>query len=121
VVDKRRYFHPYGIAGWPKTPPNYIAFRWSGAVQRIHHIDAYTVVGQLQDDFPDIPRDADTVRPHLLYQLGPILGPSAPLPNGASYRAARLWVALDLLLTAATLKDALAATKSRQQAGNEPG
>jgi hypothetical protein len=121
VVDDGCYFHPYGISGWPKTPPNYIAFRWSGAVQRIHHIDSYTVVGQLQEEFPDLPLDQDTVRPHLLYRLGPTLGPSVPLSNGAKYRAVRLWVALDLLLTSTTLKEALAGTKSRQYVGNEPG
>lgn len=39
-----------------------------------------------------------------------------PLPNGANYRAARLWAALDLLLTSPSLKAAIDATKPRQAA-----
>ncbi len=32
VVEKRkRYFHPYGVRGWPKEPPNYLASVTMGA------------------------------------------------------------------------------------------
>ena len=122
VTAQGRYFHPYGVAGWPKAAPNFLAFRWSNAVQAIHHVDGYQVAPTLQDAFPGIPENEVTVRPHALYTLGPKIGPSAPLPSGTSYRASRLWVALDLLLTAATLKEALAQTKQRQAVtGTEPG
>jgi hypothetical protein len=36
------------------------------------------------------------------------------LPNGANYRAIRMWVALDLLLTSPTLKDAYDSTQRRR-------
>lgn len=33
VTDHLNYFHPYGIGGWPTEPPNFMAFRWDGAVR----------------------------------------------------------------------------------------
>ncbi len=34
IVKKcNRYFHPMGGNGWPKEPPNYIAFRYGGQLQ----------------------------------------------------------------------------------------
>jgi hypothetical protein len=119
VRDKNRYFHPYGVGrGWPKVPPNYIAFRWGAHVRQIHHIDRYTVVDDLHDEFPEIPAGL-TPHPCVVYDLGSPIVPPAPVPNGANYRAARMWVALDLLLTSATLKDAIAATKARRSAEPE--
>ena len=114
-VDQHRYFHPaHGVSGWPAEPPNYLAFRWDGAVRRIHHVEDYTM-GLLWEHFPQIPdHGADSACEHVIYTLGPVIGPAKPLPNGAQYRSGRLWVALDLLLTSPTLKDALAADKARQ-------
>ncbi len=35
VTDQRRYFHPYGGSnGWPKRPPNLLAFRWAASYAR---------------------------------------------------------------------------------------
>lgn len=113
VVDSGQYFHAYGVKGWPTTPPNYLAFRWENKVQRIHHVDSYEIIDGLHDRFPGVPASEGN-GPHMLYQLGPKIGPVEPLPAGTTYRASRLWVALDLLLTAPTLKDAIAATKARQ-------
>ena len=114
-VDQHRYFHPaHGKSGWPAEPPNYLAFRWDGAVRRIHHVEDYTI-GLLWEHFPQIPdHGTDSVGEHMIYTLGPVIGPAEPLRNGAHYRSGRLWVALDLLLTSPTLKDALAADKARQ-------
>jgi hypothetical protein len=36
---------------------------------------------------------------------------NGPIPSGANYRAARVWVLVDQLLTSATLKDAIASSK----------
>lgn len=33
VERRKRYFHPYGVRGWPKEPPNYIGFRYNGQLQ----------------------------------------------------------------------------------------
>jgi hypothetical protein len=114
VTDKHRYFHPYGVAGWPTTPPNFLAFRWAGAVQRVHHVEDYRVVPSLRELYPQLPATAEIDRQHAVYTLGPDLTGGRRLPNGAKYRSGRLWVALDLLLTSATLKDALTATRQRR-------
>jgi len=120
VLELGHYFHPYGVAGWPKEQPNYLAFRWGGHVQRVHHVESYKLVEDLHDEFPEIPSEGLAVRPHIVYELGPPIGLPAPLPNGAQYRAARLWVSLDLLFTSATLRDALAETARRRALGNSP-
>ena len=107
VATEGFYFHPYGWgSGWPRTPPNFLAFRWNGHVQQAHRVTSAEVIPSLQDRWPDIPETDDTTLPFALYQLGPQLLPVL-VPNGARYRASRMWVILDLLLTSPTLKDAL--------------
>lgn len=32
-VEDGIYFHPFGTGGWPKEPPNFMAFRWANQVQ----------------------------------------------------------------------------------------
>lgn len=115
VVDNGFYFHPFG-KNWPKVAPSFLAFRWAGAVQRIHHVDSYRIVDSLNAAFSEIPLDEGDTDPYIVYTLGPSLGPPTPLPSGATYRANRMWVAVDLLLTSPTLKEAVAETKKRQQA-----
>lgn len=113
LLQKGLYFHPYGQGrGWPKVPPNYMAFRWDGYVQQVNHVDSYLVVDDLHDAVEEIPAGA-TEYPHIVYRLGPPIPLAQPVRSGTNYRAARLWVALDLLLTSATLKEALAATRAR--------
>jgi hypothetical protein len=112
VTGENAYFHPYGIGGWPTEPPNFMAFRWQGAVHRIHRVIKADVLPSLRDRWPDIPATEATMRPHAVYDLGPRLPPAGPIPSGASYRASRLWVLLDQLQTAPTLAAALAGSKS---------
>jgi hypothetical protein len=112
VTHDQAYFHPYGTGGWPTEPPNFMAFRWHGAVRRIHRVIKADVLPSLLDRWPDIPATEGTVRPHAVYDLGPQLPPAEPIPSGASYRASRLWVLLDQLQTAPTLAAALASSKS---------
>ena len=111
VIDEGYYFHPYGGGnGWPTEAPNFMAFRWDGHVQRIHRVIHHEVLPALQHQFSDVPVDSITSNPHALYRLGPPLR-FTPIPNGKQYRASRLWVLLDQLLTEATL--AAAWEKSR--------
>ena len=92
----------------------YLAFRWHGAVRRIHHVEDYTI-GLLWEHFPQIPdHGTDSAGEHVICTLGPVIGPAEPLKNGAQYQSGPLWVALDLLLTSPTLKDSPAADKARQ-------
>lgn len=116
VTDQHCYFHPYGVGGWPTDPPNFMAFRWGGAVQRIHRIMHADVVPTIRDRFPYLPENDASDRPHAVYDLGPRIPPLEPIPNGAGvYPSSRLWVLLDQLQTAATLKDAIAQTHALQE------
>lgn len=70
------------------------------------------VVPRLQEHWPDIPETAETTRPFAVYRLGPPLPMNGPIPSGTNYRAARVWVLVDQLLTAPNLKAAIASSKA---------
>lgn len=119
VTDKHCYFHPYGIGGWPTDPPNFMAFRWGGAVQRIHRVMHADVVPTIRDRFPYLPAGEASDRPHAVYQLGPRIPPFEPIKNGSGiYPSSRLWALLDQLQTAPTLKEAIARTQALQSGTN---
>ncbi|MGR6978386.1 hypothetical protein [Mycobacteroides abscessus] len=109
------YFHPFGVGGWPTDPPNFMAFRWGNAVQRIHRVVGSEVVPHLAGRFPYMIDDPDANRFHIIHELGPQLLQGDPIPSGTSYRAIRLWVLLDQLLASPTLAEAVAGTKRLRQ------
>lgn len=112
IVNKYgRYFHPVGGNGWPREPPNYLAFRYSGRLQSIHHVEAYEVIEDLRKACPGIPRTP--CEPHFLYRLGRAIVPSTPVKNGAIWPNGRYWCALDTLLTCETIKAARDVTQER--------
>jgi hypothetical protein len=90
VVEKHNmYFHPMGNVaggGWPKQAPNYIAFRYDGRLQSIHHAESWEIITNFAAHF-DGCRD-ETVVPHLLYRLGPAMCPNHVVRTGASIRNA---------------------------------
>lgn len=111
VTAERCYFHPHGWgSGWPKTPPNFLAFRWNNQVQQIRRVTSTEVIPDLQSRWPDIPKAEGTIRPHVLYHLGPPL-PGTPIPSGGKYRASRVWFVLDQLLVSQSLHDAILQSK----------
>jgi hypothetical protein len=104
IVDRRRrYFHPFGRA-WPKEPPNYIAFRYYGKLQSIHHIEDYEVVTNMHEKIPEIPDEE--WGPFFLYTLGPGFKADKEVRTGRIYRNARVWCMLDTLFTCDTISDA---------------
>lgn len=112
ITDDSAYFHPHGWgSGWPKTPPNFLAFRWDAHVQEVRRVMETIVVPNLQSRWPDLPVNEDTGKPHVIYSLGPPL-PGLPIPSGKQYRAIRLWVLLDQLLTSASLAEAYERTQA---------
>ncbi len=121
-LERDLYFHPQG-EGYPKTPPNYLGFRWANMLQTVRHVDSYEILGDLRDSdaigSATVTDEEAMARPHLVYRLGPHIGPVQPLPAGTNYRASRHWAFLDLLLTAPTIKDALAHTRARQKDAGE--
>jgi len=118
IADHRLYFHPYDYPGWPKEPPTYIGFRYYGRLQSIHHVDDYEVTQDLPESLrkltgASVDREVLTNHPHFLYRLGPPIRPEGEVKTGRLYGAARVWAALDLLLTCDTVAQACAMAKER--------
>jgi len=113
VRKRRRYFHKMGVNGWPKEPPNYIAFRYHGRLQSIHHLDSYKVITDLHEGFPKIP--SKEREPYFLYQLGPAIVPPKKVRTGNIYANGRVWCMLDALLTCKTVSEARDLSKKRSR------
>jgi hypothetical protein len=112
VRQKGLYFHPVGPGrGWPKEPPNYVAFRYYGKLQSIHHIDNYEVVRNLHERIPEIPDEQ--WGPHFLYTLGSDFGPDKQIRTGKIYPNGRVWCMLDTLFTSETISEARDASRAR--------
>lgn len=111
VTKSRRYFHPVGggKTGWPKDPPNYIAFRYNGRLQSIHYIDNYTVTRNLKRWLIKNPKED-----HYLYVLGPAIKPNTEIRSGKIYPNGRVWCMLDTLLTSKTIFEARNISKKRR-------
>jgi len=121
VAERGFYYHPVGgTNGWPRTPPNYIGFRFDGRLQQIRHVEHYEVVTRPHDYIPEIIPEADwSEEPHFLYTLGPPIEPPRPVANGKIWPNARLWCALDLLLTCETISEARDKTQERLASAGE--
>ena len=109
-----KYFHPLGGNGWPKEPPNYIAFRYYGQLQSIHHIEDYVVTKNLHDEIPEMPVSDGTVD-FFVYKLGPAIVPTKVVKTGNIYASGRKWAMLDTLLTADTIAEACNISKARME------
>jgi hypothetical protein len=111
VQRQRRYFFPTAGGGWPE-PPNYIAFRYDGKLQSIHHVDGYDVFTNPKTVFSEA-QDV-TVKPHYCIRLGPPIQAPKEVRNGPKIlRSMRVWCMIDTLLTSGTITEALAETKRR--------
>lgn len=114
IVEKRkRYFHRMGENGWPKEPPNYMAFRYKGKLRSIHHVEDYQVTTNLHEHIPEIPSKKGG--PDFIYKLGPAIRPAKEVLNGNIYANARLKAMLDTLLTCKTIKEAVKVSQNRKR------
>lgn len=113
VIKKGRYFHPVGGNGWPKSPPNYLGFRYRGRLQSVHPVKACTIVTDLNPEIPEIQKT--DWPPHFLYTLGAAIRPTATVRTGNIYRNGRVWAALDHLMTAKTIAEARDLTKKHRR------
>ncbi len=111
VREKSAYFHPVG-GGWPKEPPNYIAFRYAGKLQSIHHVESSDIFDNPHERFSEIP--SLKWEPHFLYSLGPAFGPAREVKTGNIFPNGRVWCMLDTLFTAKTIAEARDISKSRE-------
>lgn len=118
MVEKRKkYFHKIGTNGWPGEPLNYIAFRYHGRVQSIHHIKSYEVVTDLHDAFREIPHEK--CEPHFVYELGPAIHPARKIRTGKIYANGRVWCMFDTLLSSRTVAHARDISKKREKLANK--
>lgn len=101
-----------GGGGWPKEPPNYIAFRYYGKLQSIHHIESYIVTKDLNVNIPEMPSKTESCA-FFVYDLGPAIFPSKEVKTGTIYPNGRVWCHLDTLLTCDTISEARDLTKKR--------
>lgn len=114
VKQNNKYFHPMGGSGWPKEPPNYIAFRYHGKLQSIHHIEGYVISTNMHSEIAEMP-DKEWDDPHFIYTLGPAIIPSKEVKTGSIYPNGRVWCHLDTLLTCDTISEARDLTKKRME------
>lgn len=114
IVEKsKRYFYPVG-GGWADPPPNYIAFRYGGRLQSIHHVEGYDLVSDPGTVFPEAAKEDRWDPPLYCLRLGPPTRPATEVRNGPRVnRAARVWCMIDTLLTSRTISDALTETERR--------
>lgn len=116
VVDHDTYFCPVGggSGGWPKEPPNYLGFRFDGKLQQVRHVEGYRITDDNYAGFEPLKGKVDwSDERHWVFSLGPVMKPMHEVRTGNLYRAQRVWVALDLLLTCETIAEARDKTKLR--------
>lgn len=109
-VVNRRYFHPLAPQ-WPKRSPVLIGFRWDSKVRQVNRVVRDRRVETLQDEWPLIPVNDDTARPHVIYELGPDL-PLPDITTSSVRQARRVWALLDQLLTTGDLAEAERASRN---------
>lgn len=78
VYQHHRYFDP--VERHRHGTPNYLAFRYDGRLQSIHHVDRVEIFTNPKDVFP-IAQSA-SVKPHYLFHLGPAIRPDHEVKNG---------------------------------------
>jgi len=116
IVEKNKlYFYSMEEGGFPKIPPNYVAFRYNGKLQAIYHVESYEVVPNLHKRIPQLINNKfkKSWGNYYLLHLGNKFEPRKELPTGNLYRAGRVWCELDTLFTAKTIKEASEITKRR--------
>jgi hypothetical protein len=117
VNERRRYFDP--VDRHRRGAPNYLAFRYDGRLQSIHHVEQteiFTEPSKVLEGAKSPP-----ISPCYLFHLGPAIRPPHVVKNGPKiHRSMRVWCAIDTLLTSPTITDAMAETKKRLGAAAPP-
>ncbi len=115
VKKQHKYSCPVGggKGGWPKEPLTYIAFRYDGKLQAVHHIESYEITDELYKFIPGFPKEKSSCM-HFVYTLGPAIVPQKEVRTGKSIvMSNRVWADIDTLLTSDTITEAMQITKAR--------
>ena len=103
-----------GKGGWPKETLTYIAFRYDGKLQSIHHIESYVITDNLHPYIPELP-DVTLSQTHFVYKLGPGIVPAKEVKTGKKIvMSNRVWAHIDALLTADTISEAMDISRARE-------
>lgn len=114
MVERHRvYTHPLAPR-WPKTPPNYVGFRYDGHLQSIHHVEGWRIVHDIHEAVAGFPESAATGL-FLAYGLGAPIRPTTPVRSRLP-RDTRARAHIDLLLTSTTVREAALHTRAREAA-----
>ena len=117
VKQKNIYFHPIGNS-FPSEPVTYIAFRYEGKLQAIHHVDSFKTFKDFSEIDSDFSAGGET--PHFLYRLGKPIIPNKEVKNGSQLvMANRVWCMLDTLLTCDTIWEAKELSEEREAKSKE--
>jgi hypothetical protein len=117
VTKKNRYTCPQGN-NWPKDAPNYIAFRYDGKLQSIHHVENYIITRNRHDGIPEMESKVDDY-PSFIFTIGPAIITNHEVRTGNIFRAGRVWCMLDTLLTCQTISEARDETQRRKAEASE--
>lgn len=113
VNKKHKYWHRIG-GGRPKEPPNYIAFRYYGKLQSIHHVEGYEVFTDPHKIIKEVP-STDWIKPHFAYSLGKAFKPANVVEAGRIFPIGQNWVMLDTLFTCKTIAEARDISQKRSE------
>jgi len=115
IVEKKKYYF-FPIKGrWPKDPPNYVAFRYKGKLQSIHHVEKHEIVASPKDKIPQLTKKIFSKEPHYILKLGPGFSPKHEVKNGNIWSNGRVWFMLDTVFTCKTVKEAIDLSKQREK------
>jgi hypothetical protein len=122
VTKYDTYFCPIGggPGRWPKEPPTYLGFRFDGKLQQIRHVEDYRVAVDNHAGFEPLKGKVDWDHErHWVFELGPPIIPPQDVPYGTLWPSHRGWIAIDLLLTCATVAEARDKTQTRLEEAGE--
>ena len=109
-----KYYCPVG-QGFVNEPPNYIAFRYNGKLQSIHHIEDYTITRNLHDIVPELV-DKEEEFDKFVFDLGSAIIPPKDVKSTQKLSfGQKVWAMLDTLLTSDTIPEASDISKARMK------
>lgn len=114
VVKRGYYFYPMKPR-YPRIPPTYVAFRWSGRLQSIHFVESYEIIDKPDKYFPELAGwDGWSDCPHYLLKLGKSFKPDHEVLNGQIDNRQQIKCMLDTLFTCNTIQEARDLTNHRR-------
>jgi hypothetical protein len=100
----------------PKSPFNFIGFRWNSALREIRYVRSRQLFTDPRDVLPTIFEESGDWGECELFELGPAIVPTDPVPYGKLFQPGYHRALLDCLLTAKTVAEARDESRKRFEA-----